>query len=103
MEANVSLPVLCVIRVDGMCAKWLKLQDAYTLYAPFVRHFHRRPTIVSELGIQLQADLINVSSHFRHNGSVHFFSLLLASFLNFHGLNRFNQNVGKMHVTNLQR
>ena len=53
-------------------AKWLQSQDAYTLHAPFTRRFHRRPTIVSGPGVQLQADLMDVSSHSHHNDNVKF-------------------------------
>ena len=51
-------------------AKWLQSQDAYTLHAPFTRRIHHKPTTVSDPGIQLQADLMNVSSHSRHNDYV---------------------------------
>ena len=53
-------------------AKWLQSQDAYTLHASFTCRFHCRPTIFSTPGVQLQADLMDVSSHSRHNDNVKF-------------------------------
>ena len=52
--------------------KWLQSQDAYTSHTPFTHHFYRRPTIVSGPGVQLQAGLMDVSSHSCHNDNVKF-------------------------------
>ena len=53
-------------------AKWLQSQDLYTLHATFTRRFHRRTTIVSGQGVQLQADLMDLSSYSSHNDKVKF-------------------------------
>ena len=51
---------------------WLRGRDAYTLHRRRVRKFRRRPTIVSGPGVQLQADLMDVSSHADDNDGVKF-------------------------------
>ena len=51
---------------------WLSAQDAYTLHKPTRRKFRRRPTVVGGVGQQLQADLLDVSSHAAHNDGVKF-------------------------------
>ena len=52
--------------------KWLRGQDAYTLHKQTNSKFQRRPTIVSGKGIQLQADLMDVSRHSGNNDRVKF-------------------------------
>ena len=43
------------------------------IYITYItRRFHRRPTIVSGPGVQLLADLMDVSSHSRHNDNLKF-------------------------------
>ena len=42
---------------------WARGVEAYTLHKPARKKFRRRKTIVSGLGIQLQADLLDVSSN----------------------------------------
>ena len=56
----------------GQFREWLSGVDAYTLHKPVVRKFARRPTIVSELGEQVQADLMDVSARSAHYGGVNF-------------------------------
>ena len=51
---------------------WLSGQDAYTLHRPALKKFKHRPTIVRGPGVQLQADLMDVRSHSRHNDEVKF-------------------------------
>ena len=46
---------------------WLSGQDPYTLHRPIVRKFPRRKTIVAGPNQQIQADLVDVSGHARHN------------------------------------
>lgn len=52
--------------------EWLSGEDAYTLHKPAVKTFKRRPTIVSGLGKQLQADLMDVSSLREDNDNTKF-------------------------------
>jgi hypothetical protein len=52
--------------------EWLSGQDAYTLHRQARKTFPRRPTIVSGPGVQLQADLMDVSSHAERNDGVKF-------------------------------
>ena len=70
--------------------KWLSAQDAYTLHRPVRRRFRRRRTIVRGPGVQVQADLMNWSSHAKHNDGnrfllrvhkecFHFLKLLIAN------------------------
>ena len=51
---------------------WLRAQDAYTLHKPVKTKFKRRPTLVAGPGEQLQADLMDVSSHSMANDGVKF-------------------------------
>ena len=51
---------------------WLSGQDAYTLHKPTKERFRRRPTIVSGVGDQMQADLMDTRSHADHNDGIHF-------------------------------
>ena len=53
-------------------AQWLRGQDAYTLHRPATRRFPRRKTIVRGPGVQLQADLMDVSSHAARNDDTRF-------------------------------
>ena len=52
--------------------EWLMGEDAYTLHKPAVSKFQRRPTIVSGLGEQLQADLMDISSRREENDNFKF-------------------------------
>jgi hypothetical protein len=52
--------------------EWLSGQDAYTLHRQARKNFPRRPTIVRGPGVQLQADLMDVSSHAERNDGVKF-------------------------------
>jgi hypothetical protein len=51
---------------------WLSGQDAYTLHKQARTKFRRRPTIVRGVGVQLQADLMDVKSHREDNGGATF-------------------------------
>ena len=51
---------------------WLSGQEAYTLYRGAKTKFARRPTLVSGLGEQLQADLLDVHSHTEANDNINF-------------------------------
>jgi transposase InsO family protein len=51
---------------------WLSGQDAYTLHRRVVSKFPRRSTIVRGLGVQLQADLMDVRSHREDNDNITF-------------------------------
>ena len=52
--------------------EWLSAQNAYTLHKGVVAKFKRRPTIVRGLGVQLQADLMDVRSHREDNDGTTF-------------------------------
>jgi hypothetical protein len=52
--------------------EWLSGQDAYTLHRQARINFPRRPTIVRGPGVQLQADLMDVSSHAERNDGIKF-------------------------------
>ena len=51
---------------------WLSGQDPYTLHKPITRKFPRRETIVAGPNQQLQADLIDVSTHAKDNDNTKF-------------------------------
>ena len=59
---------------------WLSGVDAYTFHKPVVRKFARKPTIVSGLGEQVQADLMDVSTRSAHNGGVNFLLVVIDVF-----------------------
>ena len=59
---------------------WLSGQDAYTLYKPAKSKFLRRPTIVSGVGVQMQADLMDVHSHNKGNDGVNFLLVVVDAF-----------------------
>ena len=52
--------------------KWLEGEDAYTLHKKVIRKFKRRPTLVSGIYDQLQADLMDVRVLKEHNDGVGF-------------------------------
>jgi hypothetical protein len=60
--------------------EWLSGQDAYTLHRQARKNFPRRPTIVRGPGVQLQADLMDVSSHAEHNDGVKFLLTVVDAF-----------------------
>ena len=64
-------------------AMWLSGQDAYTLHRPATRRFPRRKTIVQGPGVQLQADLMNVSSHAAQNDDTRFLLTTVDAFSRF--------------------
>ena len=64
----------------GQFREWLSGVDAYTLHKPVVRKFARRPTIVSGLGEQVQADLMDVSARSAHNGGINFLLVVIDVF-----------------------
>jgi hypothetical protein len=51
---------------------WLSAQDAYTYYKPVKGKFPRQKTIINGPGQQLQADLMDVSSHAAENDGTKF-------------------------------
>jgi hypothetical protein len=51
---------------------WLSAQDPYTLYKPVTEKFKRQPTIINAPGEQIQADLMDVSSHAEDNDGTKF-------------------------------
>jgi hypothetical protein len=51
---------------------WLSGTDAYTLHKPVVEKFKRQSTVVNGPGEQLQADLLDVSSHSTENDGIKF-------------------------------
>ena len=59
---------------------WLRSQDPYTLHRPRRLRWPRRPTIVRGPGVQLQADLMDVSSHARGNDGVRFLLTVVDAF-----------------------
>ena len=63
--------------------KWLSAQDAYTLHRPVRRRFRRRRTIVRGPGVQVQADLMDVSSHAEHNDGIRFLLTIVDAFSRF--------------------
>ena len=64
----------------GPFREWLSGVDAYTLHKPVVRKFTRRPTIVSGLGEQVQADLMDVSARSADNGGINFLLVVIDVF-----------------------
>jgi hypothetical protein len=63
-------------RIDS----WLLGEDAYTLHKPIINKFKRRKTIVSRIGQQLQAGLIDVQSHAADNDGNKFILTVLDVF-----------------------
>ena len=52
--------------------EFLEGQQSYTLHKPAITKFKRRPTIVSGIGQQMQADLLDVRSHSASNDGITF-------------------------------
>ncbi len=60
--------------------EWLRGVDAYTLHKPVIRKFKRRPTIVSGLGEQVQADLMDVGKSAEANNGIKFLLVVIDVF-----------------------
>lgn len=61
-------------------SQWLSGEDAYTLHKPVRRKFYRRPVLVSTIGEQIQADLVDVGAHSRENQNIRFLLTIVDAF-----------------------
>ena len=59
---------------------WARGVDAYTLHKPAKKKFRRRKTIVSGPGVQLQADLLDVSSNSQANDDTRYLLTIIDCF-----------------------
>lgn len=60
--------------------EWLQSQNSYTLHRKIVRKFPRRKTIVAGVGIQFQADLIDISPIKRENNGTRYLLTVIDCF-----------------------
>ena len=63
--------------------RWLRGRDSYTLHKRALARYPRRPVIVSGPGVQLQADLMDVSSHASVNDGTRYLLTVVDAFSRF--------------------